>query len=270
MRNFVTVIVRLLIYSSLFAIMSLRCQAQDVIVKKSGEEINAKVEQISANEIKYRKADNQTGPVYTIPKSEVFMVKYANGARDVFSEEKAPVVTQPQTKSASNVNFTDSEIKPAKTASTISYTLVAPIMLFGTLATVTNGTDASTGFGAGATVIAGIGIPLAAIMAGRVRNFTGAEGNRGLRMAGWIGYGLTLTDAITMLALSESVTFGGGLIMSVAVLGSLSSVCIGMDAGQTYKQAQNMRKGITMAPTIGYVRDFTGKKINTIGIRINF
>ena len=143
-------------------------------------------------------------------------------------------------------------------------------MLFGTLSTVYNGSDASTGFGAAATVIAGIGVPVAAIMAGRVRNFTGVEGNRALRTAGWIGYGFTLADAITMLALSESITFSGGLIMSVAVLGSLSSVLIGMDAGQTYSQAQNQLKGISLQPTMGYVQDLTGKKFSTIGLRVNF
>jgi hypothetical protein len=58
--------------------------AQDVIVKKNGEEILAKVEDVSSTVIKYKKTSNLSGPLYTIQKSEVFMIKYENGSRDVF------------------------------------------------------------------------------------------------------------------------------------------------------------------------------------------
>ena len=61
--------------------------AQDVITKRNGDEINAKVTEINSSEIKYKKYGNENGPTYTIAKSEVFMIKYENGDRDVFKED---------------------------------------------------------------------------------------------------------------------------------------------------------------------------------------
>jgi hypothetical protein len=61
--------------------------AQDLILKKNGDEINAKVQEIGVTEIKYKKSDNLNGPVYTLLKSEVFMVKFENGTKEIFTEE---------------------------------------------------------------------------------------------------------------------------------------------------------------------------------------
>lgn len=58
--------------------------AQDIITLKTGEEIKAKVNEVELNVIKYTKFDNQTGPIYTIYKADVFMIKYENGSKDVF------------------------------------------------------------------------------------------------------------------------------------------------------------------------------------------
>lgn len=59
--------------------------AQDIILLKSAEEINGKVEQISQSELSYRKAELPDGPLYTIPLKDVFSVTYANGYRETFN-----------------------------------------------------------------------------------------------------------------------------------------------------------------------------------------
>ena len=59
--------------------------AQDVIVTKTGNEIEAKVQEIGFNDVKYKKWDNQTGPTYTLNKNEIFIIRYENGSRDVFN-----------------------------------------------------------------------------------------------------------------------------------------------------------------------------------------
>lgn len=59
--------------------------AQDNIILRTGEEIKAKVQEIGLADIKYKKTDNPTGPLYTILKSDVFMIKYENGTKDVFA-----------------------------------------------------------------------------------------------------------------------------------------------------------------------------------------
>lgn len=61
--------------------------AQDLIIKKNGDEINAKIEEVGVSDIKYKKADNLEGPVFTLLKAEVFMIKFQNGTKEVFTEE---------------------------------------------------------------------------------------------------------------------------------------------------------------------------------------
>lgn len=62
--------------------------AKDVITKTDGSKIDAKVEEITETVIKYRKATNPTGPVYTIPLTSVATIRYENGDIDSFN---APV-----------------------------------------------------------------------------------------------------------------------------------------------------------------------------------
>jgi len=58
--------------------------AQDEIVLSNGNSIAAKVTEVGSDFIKYYKWDNQNGPVYSIKKTEVFMIKYQGGSKDVF------------------------------------------------------------------------------------------------------------------------------------------------------------------------------------------
>ena len=62
--------------------------SQDLLTKKSGEDIQAKVLEVTTTEIKYKKFDNQSDPTYTILKSDVLIVRYKNGTKDIFTEEK--------------------------------------------------------------------------------------------------------------------------------------------------------------------------------------
>ena len=66
-------------------------QAQDLITTKKGEDIQAKILEISSNEIKYKKFSNLDGPSYIINTSEVLMVRYENGEKDIFDEEQSPL-----------------------------------------------------------------------------------------------------------------------------------------------------------------------------------
>ena len=64
----------------------------DVIIFKNGDEIKAKVSEISQDEIKYKKCEDQNGPTFILKKSEVFMIKYSNGTKDIISQD-TPVET---------------------------------------------------------------------------------------------------------------------------------------------------------------------------------
>src|SRR5688500_6670041 len=71
----------------LLSFLAIEVKAQDLIILKNGDEVLAKVFEVTPSEIKYRRFDNPDGPLYTMEKSEVFLVKYENGTKDVFDEE---------------------------------------------------------------------------------------------------------------------------------------------------------------------------------------
>lgn len=83
------------VFFLLGCISAFNAYAQDVIVCRDGEEIESKVLKISQTEVEYKKWTNQDGPLYTLDKSKVFMIKYQNGEKDVFKEE--PAVQQTST-----------------------------------------------------------------------------------------------------------------------------------------------------------------------------
>jgi len=71
--------------------------AQDVILKTNGDEIQVKVQEVGDNEVKYKKFGNESGPTYTMLKSEIFMITYKGGAKDVFGRgQKTAVVPSAQ------------------------------------------------------------------------------------------------------------------------------------------------------------------------------
>ena len=64
--------------------------AQDLITLKNGDDIKAVVQEIGEVEIKYKKYENLNGPTYTMKKSEIFMIRYENGSKDVFADLSKP------------------------------------------------------------------------------------------------------------------------------------------------------------------------------------
>lgn len=77
--------------------------AQDLILKKNADEIEAKVVKVTDSYIEYKKWSNLDGPSYEIPAKDVFLIKYQNGTRDVIStsdsqgfDRTATVQTKPR------------------------------------------------------------------------------------------------------------------------------------------------------------------------------
>ena len=78
---------KLLFILLIISFVSVTINAQDIIFRKNGDEIKAKVIEVGNSEIKYKRFENQSGPTYVIKTSEVFMIKYENGEKDVFNEQ---------------------------------------------------------------------------------------------------------------------------------------------------------------------------------------
>ena len=76
-NRLIVLIVNLLIVTSSFG--------QDNIIKKDGNEIEAKVIEITDEFIKYKAYDFQDGPLRNIAITDVFMIIYENGKRETFA-----------------------------------------------------------------------------------------------------------------------------------------------------------------------------------------
>jgi len=59
-------------------------KAQDAIIMNNGTEMKVKVQELTVNEVKFKKWDNIYGPIYTLLKNDIFMIKYENGTKDTF------------------------------------------------------------------------------------------------------------------------------------------------------------------------------------------
>lgn len=69
-------------------ILIVKVNGQDIITKKNGDDIQAKVIEITLTELKYKNFNNLDGPLISILKSDVIFVKYENGTKDVFTDER--------------------------------------------------------------------------------------------------------------------------------------------------------------------------------------
>ena len=241
--------------------------AQDVIVKRDGSEIEAKVVEVGSSEVRYYKFGT-TSPVYSIKKNEVFMIRYENGSKDVFKEE-SPIVNT-RTNQPASFTISADEVRKTKTAATVGYILTVPLMGLGIAAGLSEDAEVGIPLGAAATVVGGVGIPLIAGRAKRTRTKAGVDGNPGMRIAGWIGYGLAMGDAVVLIGLSASdVDVPSATTISVAALGSLAAVFMALDASETARQAEeHVAAYRRVQPFLGSDRDVTGKYYQTIGVRI--
>ena len=81
--------------------------AQDVIVTIDGQQISAKILEISSSEIKYLDFNNQDGPVYVLSIQEILSIQLANGDVKSYERKTAPIVveTTTTTKQSNNTSY---------------------------------------------------------------------------------------------------------------------------------------------------------------------
>ena len=91
--------------------------AQDILTKKTGEDIKAKVLEVTTNEIKYKLFDNLNGPTFVVLKSDLIMLRYENGTKDIYNQTNK--VNQSST--LSNINE-DEMSEKGKNDAKVSYT----------------------------------------------------------------------------------------------------------------------------------------------------
>jgi len=65
--------------------MSVSVSAQDIITLRNGDEVRARIVEISNTELRFRLYEHPAGPVRVTPISEVFAITYEDGTREVFN-----------------------------------------------------------------------------------------------------------------------------------------------------------------------------------------
>lgn len=75
------------------SVMADRNAACDVIYWSNNDSVQAKVLTVGENEVTYHSWSNLQGPTYTISKSEIIAIRYANGSYDIFDETYKPVTS---------------------------------------------------------------------------------------------------------------------------------------------------------------------------------
>jgi hypothetical protein len=66
--------------------VSLSVYCQDIITLNSGDDIETKILEVNNSTIKYKKYKNQDGPTFTVSKSDILLIRYEDGTKDVFSQ----------------------------------------------------------------------------------------------------------------------------------------------------------------------------------------
>ena len=99
MKTIQFIIIGLLVGTRLFS--------QDTLFTREGHMIAGKVIEINNEDIKYKKSSNIDGPVYVISKSEIVLIEYKNGTKDVFGKTDISSNNSNQTNSNNNQNYSN-------------------------------------------------------------------------------------------------------------------------------------------------------------------
>lgn len=110
-----------------FAGMTAVCaSAQDMIVKKDGTVIQAKVMKVGTSEVDYKKWSNQDGPQYSIAVADILAINYQNGEKETFDNvsaqpEASKPAAQPTGMTQVTVETLSAEAKAANDAAIEKY-----------------------------------------------------------------------------------------------------------------------------------------------------
>ena len=200
--------IQTLILSLLFCVAS--AFAKDVITKTDGTKLDAKVEEITETVVKYRKASNPNGPVYTIPISSVASVLYENGDMDTFNESvSATKVPSDQTTTLSDEELM--QLADSQTLSTFQSTFLSDAELLNIYNSKHN---------------------TSVLLRKKAKIY---------RLVGWIGGALIVSAGIGREIYNGSEGYSQGLAIGIcAPIGALWCIGFNLKANSIIKKAKSM------------------------------
>lgn len=96
------------VLSALLLLNTYTLLSQDIFIYKNGDELAVKVLKVNQNDIIYKKLSNIHGPDYTEEKSNIFMIKYKNGEKDIFNTK--PIINKKETLEEDNCKHQEDSI----------------------------------------------------------------------------------------------------------------------------------------------------------------
>lgn len=87
---------RVLLCLPCLALLAPSLRAQDLLTRRNGDEVQVKVVEITPDLVRYRRFDNPDGPLISVYKADVFMIRYANGTKDVLNAPPPAAATPPR------------------------------------------------------------------------------------------------------------------------------------------------------------------------------
>src|SRR4051812_7043401 len=71
------------------------CKAQDTIKLRDGSKQSVRILEVSSGNIKYKREDNPSGPTFVLPTTEIWMIVYRNGSKEIYDPtiQTGPVST---------------------------------------------------------------------------------------------------------------------------------------------------------------------------------
>jgi hypothetical protein len=156
----------------------------DIIIFKNGSEISAKVLEISPTQVKYKKCDMINGPLYVADKSDVFMVKYMNGSKEVFKTENTNTI-QTQNFNEHKIPKTKRQVHPAAIA-TLVFGIISMCFAYFAFIFAMVGLFTSIGFAflIIAAVLSILTLVLSEVALGNIRRFPEKFKGKGLAIPG--------------------------------------------------------------------------------------
>ena len=115
--------------------------------------------------------------------------------------------------------------------------------------------------------------PITFVAGGSARREAGATGLKGLRIAGWVAYGVSLALAVALVYLGifdlEPPT---GFIIAAGGFGALSLTFFSIDAFSSHAEASlgTVSEGPAYRPTLVLARERDGSTIPGLGVAARF
>lgn len=96
-----------LLFITFIVFSSLMINAQDVLIMQNGNEIETKIVEVNSQQIKYQLFNSESDSIFVVNRVDAFMIKYADGSKDVLNQKSSAVVGDNDEKAGKSIKEED-------------------------------------------------------------------------------------------------------------------------------------------------------------------